>query len=145
MMATGLFVPVKRIPVFSELLDGIALFLSRFFVTTGGITVGVNLAGGLDLSKGLIIVQDHEQSQFCRVSFSEVSIESREISEYDLPIVAQVITRPESSFYFSVAVSYAIGMSLGGRVVYDDGHIYFDAKKDVYSLLEVEQYLMAKV
>lgn len=143
-MSTGLFVPVREIPSFSGLLEGMHSFLSRFFERVERITIGVSLAGGLDLSKGLILVQDHEQDLFCWISFSEVPEELREDSEHDLPVVAQVLTRSEKSVFLSVVVAYAIGMTLGGRVVYDDGHIYFDAKKDFYSFLEVEEYILAR-
>ncbi|WP_165669269.1 hypothetical protein [Metapseudomonas otitidis] len=144
-MSIGLLVPVRGIPKFSELLEGVFSFLSKFFEGAGKMTVGVNLAGGLDLSQGLIIVQDHEQDLFCWVSFSEIPDELREDSEHDLPVVAQILTRSERSILFSVAVSYAVGMMLGGRFVYDDGHIYFDSKKDFYSLLEVGEYIATRI
>ncbi len=145
MMSAGLFVPIRVVPDFKSLLGGLFTFLSGFFISAGQLRVGVNLGGGGELIDSFVFVHDQEQKPLCWISFMEVAEDLREISEVDLPIVAQVTRSSKHNMLFSVAVACAIGKAFGGRVVYDDAQVYFDCKKDVYTLLESEEYLSVRL
>ncbi|MGC5700177.1 hypothetical protein J4P02_08215 [Pseudomonas sp. NFXW11] len=144
-MSAGLFVPIRVVPDFQNLVGELFTFLSGFFKSAGQLKVGVNLGGGGELIDSLVFVSDHEQKLLCWISFMEVAEDLRENSEVDLPIIAQVTRSSIEHMLFSVAVAYLIGKTFGGRVIYDDAHVYFDCQKDVYAFSEVEKYLTARL
>ncbi|BAQ73829.1 uncharacterized protein POS17_2135 [Pseudomonas sp. Os17] len=144
-MSSGLFVPIKEVPNFQSLLRELLTFLSGFFLEAGQLRVGVSLGGGGELIDSFVFVHDQEQEPLCWIGFMRLPEDSREVSEVDLPIVAEVTRSSKENMLFSVAVACAIGKAFGGRVIYDDAHVYFDCKKDVYTLLESEEYLSVRL
>ncbi|MDF9755861.1 hypothetical protein ACVWY1_002295 [Pseudomonas sp. TE6288] len=136
-MAASLFVPVTRVPEFEELKNWLQEALSALGFVVNRVTVGVNLVGTSDLLSNMIYIFDHERNVCCWVTFLSADDCLLEEDEFGMPFIAHISGSVGKGRNLALAVSYSVGVGGGGKVVYDDGCLYFDDQKGVAKLEDI--------
>ncbi len=123
-MSSDLYVPILRLPTFSEFVEGINHPLLELSVDVANMVVGMGVGKGVHLTDHFVLVQDLEKDVSCWVSFSFFEESIREEPEQDLPYMAHVFSRAKKNRSITTAIAYAVGSGFGGRIIYDDAHLF---------------------
>ncbi|MBD9653998.1 hypothetical protein IB239_04115 [Pseudomonas sp. PDM12] len=142
-MSNGLHVPVMMLPRFDELVEAINHPLIELKMSVKDVVVGIGVGKGVNLNDKFVLVQNLEKDNLCWVSFFFLEETIREESEQDLPVMAHVFSRLKKNSSFAIAVAYAIASGLGGRIIYDDAHLYLGGV-DSLSLGSVKELYLSK-
>ena len=137
-MTQTFLVPLSRIPLdLAQVQSAIIQGLGEFGHIAPAIWYQTSKSGTHALEEGDVQVQGRSPEDACRVAFYGLDIGAREPAESDLAYMASV-SKP-GSLWFAGAIAFGLAMTFGGRVVYDDSHIFGSA--DFYTVGDLRRAL----